>query len=556
MDKKKKYINLEDERAKKTIFGTTEKSNFILNMPIELVDKWLLGIISLAVILSAVGSFLTEFLKEINELPMMCFAIAGVMALIFALVVYQRRLYPKTVLAPTLIYGLMFILSLVTAFYGADVLAALKEFSNYFLYRDNSFVYNSLGIALKGYPGRGEGVFTFFCYICFFLIAVRLSHSNKHTEKLFDIFVFVGFLQCFAGLLQIIPFISNKLDFFYQNLYYSLFVDNVYLPNGTSASPIIFANFLAILTPITIIGGIKTESKKRKIFYTIATFLFVFFMLKSTTLIGIVGAILSLAVVIFFTKKLRLMILTTFAIIIGVTSCILVPELYDTGKPIYEGEQLVGYEERSLQLYDTGIIWEDSSVRIEATGFLKTAKVPFEKDSVFKTYQYMWDKTLKIATENPKNFLLGVGEEQLALAEGKVPQNLIVLKDNTFDKPYNDPLYILATRGIFALILYILFLIFAFKHSSFSGWQKKLCVISCGIYLILSLISFSAIETTPIFFVLLGLSWKNSKSEKITDVGVSEKIGNSSDTTEEISEKTENVLENVKENSEKKTENT
>jgi hypothetical protein len=354
-----------------------------------------------------------------------------------------------------------------------------------------------------------------------------------------------------AGILQIIPPISTKLDFFYRELYYSIFVENIYLPNGTSASPIIFANFLAILTPITIIGGVKTESKKRKIFYTIATFFFVFFMLKSTTLIGIVGAILSLAIVIFFTKKLRSIILTTFAIIIGITSCIILPNLYDTGNPKYEGGEFAGFEEIPLQLYDTGIMWEDSSVRIEATGFLKTARVPFESDSVFKTYQYMWDKTLDVVTESPKNFLLGVGEEQLALAEGKVSQNLIVTKENTFDKPYNDPLYILATRGIFALILYILFLIFAFKHSSFSDWQKKICVISCGIYLILSLISFSAIETTPIFFVLLGLSWKNRAGVAATegvdvDVKVAEDMSNnvSEDMSDNVVD-TENSLEEV-----------
>jgi hypothetical protein len=490
MKNKEKYINLEDARAKKTIFGTTEKSNFILNMRIEQVDKLAFWVIVAAFTLSTIGTFLTEFFKEINELPMMCFAVAGVAAMVLSLVVYQKRLYSRKVLAPVLVYGVIFILAIVSAVLSTDIIQSLKNIWHDFLYpQDNYFLYDNFNIALKGFPGRGEGLFTLFCYICFFLIAIRLSHSEKYVRKLLDFFVIVGLFQCLCGLLQIIPHISKALNFQYKDLL-SVITYGVYLPNGASASPIIFANFLAILTPITIINASKNS--KRKIFYTIATFFFVFFMLKTQTLMGIIGTAVSVLILLFFARKKLIVIVTALAVVLGVSSCFLFS---------------------SYRLYDTGIIWDDSFIRLEASGYLKLSAAPFDKYSTVETYQYLWKETAKVAAETPQTFMFGIGEEQLALAQADLPSNLIPFSINNFDKPYNDLLYIFATRGIFAVFLYFLFLAIAFKRTTSKTLQKRICVVCCSVYLFLSLLSFSAIETTPLFFVLLGLAWKNFENK-------------------------------------------
>ena len=50
----------------KTIFGTTEKSNFILNMKPETLQKWIHGVLACCIIIPLIGAAVLSLMAKIN----------------------------------------------------------------------------------------------------------------------------------------------------------------------------------------------------------------------------------------------------------------------------------------------------------------------------------------------------------------------------------------------------------------------------------------------------------------------------------------------------------
>lgn len=527
--KKEKHINLDDPRAKKTIFGSTEKSNFILNMTIEQLDKWIYTIMLLTIFSVALGGIGSHFYKDIAVFPMMFYSIAGVFAMIFILIAFQRKQYGKDLIALSVSYGVLFLCAAVSA-----VLA------------------KSIEIALKGFHGRGEGLLTLFFYFSFYLMAVKVSDTKKNFPKILDLTVYGGLLQCLIAAFQMIPATAETITFAYTNLR-TMVAYGVYLPSGTSASPIIFAQYLAVVLPITIYGAIWNDSTKKRLFYTISTAIFIFFMIQTSVVMTFIGALSTLTVIVICSVRKdghhKLTKSFLFIAVIAMSFWVLFllkgHTSYITTNVEMVNDELVATQtqvtDSDFQLYDTAVIWEDSSYRLEATGVLKITENSYDPKIIdiksykrvlsndlpqydaFLTYKYLWGRTIDIATENPKNFIIGVGEENLSYYQylqlydytplSKYPHpNFIVQYNNTFDKSYNDFVYIFATRGILGVLSYIAFLIFAFRRYRKGNPLKTVCLISCIIYLTTSLLSFGTIEVTSVFFIFLGLMYSKKES--------------------------------------------
>jgi O-antigen ligase len=261
-------------------------------------------------------------------------------------------------------------------------------------------------------------------------------------------------------------------------------------------------------------------------------------MLKTAVLMGWVGVAVSvILLIVFLVKKLAKVgrrVLLSFTVLLGIgvgsAACYFLPKIYDTQNYINFDNKIA----RDMVLYDTGVIWQDSNYRIFTSGYLIMGRESFNEEynadmnykEIIPTYKYQWSRTLKLICRTPYYLTFGVGPENIALALlGKsYNEGNHISFINNFDKPYNDYLYVIATRGIFSLLFYVIFLMLAFNSTKNRDKNKKqkndfikyACIVGAIIYLILSIIGFSNIEITPIFFILLGFAKSTTEKEEDT----------------------------------------
>ena len=180
----------------KTIFGTTEKSNFILNMKTEKYWDFNLKILLGFMILMPVLSIPLEFARTYS-LPLIALAIAGVAAIVFTFIGFMKSVTPKKlwvltgILAAMVVWGYV---SLMNSFCAGD-----------------AYNYN---VATFGFDGRGEGLLSILFYGCFFMLGAQLG-TDSNRRKLLNGMLLMGLAECIWGLLQALP-IGFKS--YYQNL--------------------------------------------------------------------------------------------------------------------------------------------------------------------------------------------------------------------------------------------------------------------------------------------------------------------------------------------------
>ena len=133
-------------KTAKTIFNTTEESNFILNMKTEDYWKYNLRIMQLFLVLMPIFSIVLEFAK-LYSVPAMALSISGVFAMVFVFIGYMKSVTPKQLILPSVLAGGMIVWGIVSLF-------------NCFFPR----------IATFGSDGRGEGLLSDYI-LCVFLFA-------------------------------------------------------------------------------------------------------------------------------------------------------------------------------------------------------------------------------------------------------------------------------------------------------------------------------------------------------------------------------------------------
>lgn len=468
----------------KTIFNTTEKSNFILNMKTGEYQNFLLKILAGYLILMPLFSIPLEFFK-VYSVPGMALSIIGVIAMVFVLIGFMKSVTPKSLYIPAGILGVFSIWGIVSLV--------------------NSYFYN---ISLMGADGRSEGLLSMVFYGCIFLLGAQLG-SDSNREKLLKALMWYGLAQCAWGLLQTLPL---GFPSYYANIEPLLLFD-VFLPSGLTGSPIFLAILLVMLSVPAIIGAVRAEDKKSRTFYCICAAVFILMAVKTQTLLGFAGSILSLVGtgVYILVKKTKKSVLGSYAAIlmafaIGMGWASVSPVI--NGTYTREGGTETAIS-AGFSLYDGGIIWDDSAYRLAVSGYYvengsENPNGHFDIESITETYRYLWKGTLSIIGRFP---LVGSGPDNLVypqLYQHYEP----VSNPNTFDRCYSYFLQLAGTLGIPALVLFLALMALTVfrgaKHCRDGSWVSAGIYGAVLIYLVMMLLGVSAITVAPVFWMLAG----------------------------------------------------
>jgi len=484
--------------SNKTLFNTSEKSNFILNMTEEKYSAIASKVLCLTCILGALFAIPYEASKTVGvSIISGGLAVCGVICMIMALIAVLKKFITKRMLIPIGAFGAMLVFGLISTI--------------------NSFNFN---IAFYGADGRGEGFLALIFYFCIFITAVTVKGKKKFT-MLSDALIVTCLVNSLWALLQLfidkfhniyraVPLTTLETD---ENGVTGPSKDFIHAVCGLSYSPIFLAFLLSMGLCAAFIGTALNENKNRRIFYGVSAAVMSFVMVFTYSLVGWVGfaAAVIFALITVFVKKAPKIRLVSVAGAAAATVLSLV--IIMTGS-------LGIYSKYSL--HDGPIMWNDSWFRLDSSGNYNTPDVREDitvLDDTAYTYNYLNKHTFNIIKRYP---LLGTGPENLVFAmvyediyssdgELKITGDNSVLNEGTFDKCYNEYLYIAATRGLPSLLAFLVLLVSVIAGSlkkiragKLSGMQ----IIPVSVVLISSLlfiVGTSSIAFAPVFWVFAGL---------------------------------------------------
>ena len=461
----------------KTIFHTTEKSNFILNMTEEQYSS--LAVKGLITALFAVPLFtlVPEIAdKTIYVLSAAGLAVAGVINMILALIAIIKKYIDKRVMLPVCAMGALVAWGVVSLVNGYD-----------------------MHIALYGYSDRGEGLLAILFYFGFFTTAVSIKREKARASLIKGI-IGLGLLNSFISVVQIL---TGKLG---QYELADLGIETR-AASGLSMSPLFLAMVLTLSLTAALIAFVTSESKKYRIICICSAALFSFVMMFTYSLIGICGLVFSViaaVVAVFVMKAPKLRLVSVLAAAVPAALAVII---------VNAG--LIG-NISSYRLYDGRTLWwADAYMRASASGSYNAKVVDI--DDTMEVYSYLNDKTMNIIHKYPWT---GTGPEQLVFPQLYTAQGfgentdisyIIPFNTGTFDKVYNEYLYTAATRGIPSLIALVLVLVPSLIASVKSLRKKRdsesmiLTALLIG-GVLLFFIGCSSISFAPVFWAAAGAS--------------------------------------------------
>lgn len=476
----------------KTIFGTTEKSNFILNMKDRTIQKLLRIVLLMGIILPEIGAILSAFTPLSSVCSVICLYIAGFSGLLVYLIVMLRGEIKFLSNKSYIIIVLIAVFTLVS-YYGIIIRGGSDTM---------------MKTSLFGEDGRYEGMIALFAYLGVFLAATCIV-KYKDVMAILDTLIGVGILQAVIAVLQHIPNLNFPSDF--NDLPYPYLTKYCYLSSGLADSPIFYGSFLTLVFSIALCGAIYDKDKKRNRVYAVSAMLFLLTGLFTSSIVAIIGigSALLIAVVIdavgaikrrdviedvsikVRNKKWFVMIASLMAIGIAV--------FYLQG--IYIRDLDIAYSDAYYRLF----IVNGPSLKVEHT-----------------LYEIAWGRSIEFIKAHP---ITGLGPDCMAIFQ----INHTDYSVSSIDRSYNEYLYIAATRGIPSLIAYISLLVFtiiklAKSMKSFfantENWIKPALLTAVIAYSIQGFFSASAITVAPFFWLLLGIACAARLEDTFADKNV------------------------------------
>ena len=470
----------------KTLFNSSDKSNFILNMSEEKYSKLAsIGLLT-ACFCTSLFTMIPEIFREADSATKVSYevvagglAISGVICLILALISLIRKFSGKHSLFPVCAFGAVVLLAAVSLIFSYD--------------------YN---VGIYGFPKRGEGFLAILYYFGFFVTGISIK-NEKALKTLSAGIIGAGVLNSLWSLIQVF---TGKLTFYTaRDAHYVGFKANP--ASGLSQSPIFLAMVLSLTLTVALAAAILTGSKKNRILCIVCSALFAFVMPLTYCIQGFVGlgaAIISAAVIVFIKKapKVRLAVILS-----AVIPAALAITLAATG--------VIG-DEDSYKLRDGYILWSmDSFQRVQGSGRCDGSVVDIS--DVSAVYSRLNDKTLKLIKKYP---MTGTGPEQLVYPQlytmgvGVNSYNelseIIPNNDGTFDKVYNEYLYTAATRGIPSLIALAALLIWVIasgrKRLKNAPAESTVLYFAALTGILIFFVGCSNITFSPIFWAAAGAS--------------------------------------------------
>lgn len=468
----------------KTIFGTTEKSNFVLNMKYETVRKWISGLLCAAVIVVLISSAVMTFSEVTNWAFGAFLYFAGFSCMLFYIALLMRKdIAFKENPSVFLIIAL-----------------AALTFASYYRVVLGGGSSDDVNTAMLGESGRYEGLLSIFAYFGIFLLAASVMRYGT-VQRVFDLMVGAGIISAVTAVMQHIPWgFPSK----FRMLPALLLLKNVHLSSGFSENPIIYGSFLTIVCGIALNGALYSKNIIRARIYGGAAALFFLTGLFTSSLVPIIGtvSVLVIAIIIEFaankggtkfeegllksSRKRLAAVAAAFAVIFGLVFAL-----------------------QGIYLRDKSIAFTDSYNNL----FITYGASLTNEDNI---WQLGAKKSFALIKEHP---VLGVGPDSMARYQ-RVDDDLMI---DGIDKSYNEYLYIAATRGIPSLVVYIALLAATIVKllrgiKEFSSdrekWFRAALLTTVPAYAIQAFFSVSAVTSAPYFWLLAGLAWSNFKDER------------------------------------------
>jgi O-antigen ligase len=470
-------------KTHKTIFGTTERSNFILNMKPESVERLTrIGLIA-AILLPILSGAIVSIINNHFVILAIGTYISGFTAILFFLISALRGDIE---------------LKRNVSFWFVVALAVLA-FASYYAAFMNPYegLRNSmheLTTPLLGEYGRYEGLLVLLCYFGIFLLASCVT-DKKTLSKITVAVCIAAAVSIIFSVLQHIP----GLDF--PNAYRHLptfAYDNVYISSGVTDNPIFYGGFVTLI--FALCGGLAVFGKRHRIVFgviALAAFTTGLFTSSITPLIGCAAAAVALVILSFVRAK--------------------VPEASpeNTGKKKRKMKALpdgaFGYDIRLMAIVlllaaaviflivlITQGIWIRDIYIARFDGALRKFIVGSTINDDRNLYQNAWGAAFEMIKKFP---VLGVGPDSFAAY-----QNFSTM---TYDTAYNEYLFTAATRGILSALIYIGLLVTAFVTliKRFKSPFAPILLTAIFAYACQAVLNTSSVVVAPLFWLVLGLSF-------------------------------------------------
>lgn len=491
----------------KTIFRTTEKSNFILNLDMERYRAFCVKMLFVLLVMTAASSMIFQLTYSVNsDLSVMVseggfssmlallliamrsismvFSIGGVAAIITMVVGLMRKQFTKSAALPyALLLGLLF----------WGVITLINSFDS-----EMSFF---------GLNGRDEGLLALLIYGSVFYLGSMLRRQ-ENLSRFVNLVLGFGLAQCLWGLLQSLPMPSFPNEY---RMVDPLLYQNLYLPSGFTDSPITFAMLLGLLLAVAIPCAMLSQNQKQRMFAMICVGCYGVLLLKTQTVAGAIAAVAAvlLAVILWCIKRKTMPAkhwLTPLVLIVALGVSFgwswISPSLNGAYQTYNDAALPNGY-----RFYDGGIVWDDGFYRLGTSGpYVSYTEHDFDIYDTTSVLSYCQEEGCRVIEKYP---MLGTGPDNFTYSQLRSSLE-IFQNDNSIDRPYNDYIYIAATRGLPSLLLYVALL-------GVSLWMGVRCYRKTKSWMYLSaiggVISFaltatvgiSVLTVSPLFWMLLGI---------------------------------------------------
>jgi hypothetical protein len=338
---------------------------------------------------------------------------------------------------------------------------------------------------LVGEYGRYEGLLSIIAYAGIFCVGMCIA-DKKTINRIFTVIIAMGAFQSLWGILQHIPGLG------FPNMYKdlpSLAYDNVYLASGTTDSPIFFGAFLTLAGGTAVICAAFAKTAKRRIIYG-----------ASAVLMFTAGL---------FTSSITPIIGFCAVVVLGfICAAVSYKKTKDKTPLIIMGILTAAFAIVFLIILPTQGLWIRDAYIARFDQFYRKGIMGSTVSDSRSMYSVAWNKALAVIRQFP---VFGVGPDSLAAF-----QNYATM---SYDKSYNEFLYIAATRGIPALIGFItLIVLFVIRMKNqavkYADPLTFAILTAAAAYLIQSFFNASAITVAPIFWLLIGIGFADIKFDK------------------------------------------
>jgi hypothetical protein len=337
---------------------------------------------------------------------------------------------------------------------------------------------------LVGEYGRYEGFLSVVAYAGIFLVGMCIS-EKKTIGRIFNIIIAAGIFEALWGVLQHTPWIK------FPNMYKDLptySYDNVYLASGTTDSPIFYGAFLTLAGAVAIMSAVFAESKiKRNICIGAASLMF---------LVGL------------FTSSITPIIGFCAVIVLGFVFSIIALKSKKDKKPLLTMLLITGiFAAVFLLILFTQGLWIRDVYIARMDDFYRKLIVGATTSGSGSLYEKAWADSIAMIRDKP---IFGVGPDCFAAYQDFATM--------AYDKSYNEYLFIAATRGVPALLGYIVLLImFAVRTKQKITKSPDVTTViiftAAAAYMIQAFWNASAVTVAPIFWLLLGLGFADIKND-------------------------------------------